>query len=301
MRDFYATLGITRSATKDEIRKAYRKLARELHPDRNPGNQAAEERFKEVARAYEVLTNESKRTLYDEFGEAGLREGFDPQSYRQYQAWQRSPGSSRGQHPDAFNIEDLLQNSGMGDVFRNRRPAAPRGRDLEATLEISFVDALRGTERELRFTAGGARDITARIPAGVRHGGKVRLRGQGAPGRRGGAAGDLLLTVSVAPHPHFWREDEDLHLNLPVTFGEAWQGAKVQVPTLDGPVAVRVPAGSSSGTKLRLRGKGARRGTDVGDLIVHVQIAVPPGPPEMERTAHELEASYPDLRADLEL
>ncbi len=299
--DLYAMLGLNKGASASEIKKAYRKLARDLHPDRNPGDKEAEEHFKQVSQAYQVLGDAKKRKLYDEFGDVGLKEGFDPEAFRQYQAWQQagggaSPGGATfdfgeglgGRGGFTFNLDDLLGGAGaaggMEDIFGGRagrrRRAPARGPDLESSVTIGFLEALTGAEKELAFQVPGAaeghRSFTVRIPAGVKDGDKVRLRGQGGAARGGGAPGDLILTVQVRNHPWFWREDDDLHVNLPVTPKEAFHGAKVKVPTIGGDVTVTVPPHTQSGAVLRLRGKGApKRGKGHGDLLAHVQIRLP--------------------------
>lgn len=321
-RDLYAILGVPRSASEQEIRKAYRALARKHHPDRNPGNKEAEEKFKDAAYASEVLLNKDKRKLYDEFGEQGLREGFNADAYRQYQ--QRASGGGAGGFPGGFGgLEDLFgrmnnqgggSRAGWGAAFqdflgdevetilggRNRR-GQRRGRDLASELTIDFMDAVRGAERELTLSSPGSnesRTIKVRIPAGVRDGGRIRLRGQGEEG------GDLVLHVHVSPHPHFRREDDNLLLSLPVTVGEAFRGAKVQVPTPDGPVTMQLPKGVKSGAKLRLKGRGVRRGTEAaGDLFAVIQIVLPGGgdSSELDAAVSEIEKHYTESpRKDLE-
>jgi curved DNA-binding protein len=286
-RDYYLLLGVDRGASSDEIKKAYRKLAKELHPDRNPGNKRAEDQFKDVASAYEVLSDPGKRALYDEFGEMGLSEGFHPEAARQAKQW--SGGGFSGSLEDLLrggggfgvpfggvgdSLEDLFARGGRGGKRRGR---STRGADLHADIQIGFVDALRGTEQTIRFEApssGESKSIRVRIPAGVAAGDKVRLRGQGAAG--GAEAGDLILTVEVRPHAQYWREGDDLHVELPVTPLEAYGGAKVAVPILDGTVSLRVPPATQSGAKLRLRGKGVKKRTgEQGDLLAHVQIRLP--------------------------
>lgn len=317
--DLYAALGVSRGATRADIKKAYRRLARELHPDRRPGDRAAEERFKRVSYAYQVLNDPQKRKLYDEFGSVGLREGFDATAYRGWQQRARGPQWSSG-------LEEILQQAqqqeggagGLHDIFsgriedllggRRRGRAGRRGRDLAASLSVGFVEALEGVEREITVAGpGGARTLKARIPAGVRDGEKLRLRGQGgpAPGRRG-ESGDLILTVSVEEHPWFWREQNDLHLRLPVTPSEAYRGARVRVPTLAGDMSLSVPAGTQSGTKLRLRGRGAPargRGNGAGDLFVHVEVQLPPqGSARVEELLEQLDEELgADVRADVRL
>jgi curved DNA-binding protein len=329
-RDLYADLGLKKGATKEEIKRAYRKLARELHPDRNPGNPKAEERFKRVAFANDVLGDERKRALYDEFGEVGLREGFDPGAFRQARSRGRAGAGPQGfgfeeifsQGPQArgrrsgfgSTLEDLF-GGGIDELFgRTGGPGGFQGRvaqpgmagkapDQESEIEVSFTDALAGTEKELTIREGQAeRNIRVRIPAGVSDGGKVRLRGQGGqtPGLE---PGDLVLTIRVGEHPLYRREDDDLHLTLPITVGEAWKGASIKVPTPQGEVSLKIPARVQSGGKLRLKGKGVpKRDGGRGDLIVHVQIRLPTGHDhaKIERAVEELETEYTeDVRAAL--
>lgn len=330
-RDLYALLGVSRTASADDIKKAYRKLARELHPDRNPGNKKAEDRFKDVSYANDVLSDPDKRKLYDEFGEIGLKEGFSADAHRQYRAWQQQGGAGPA-GGGAVDFQELLRRAaarqqqqgtsqtfsgsledlfggGLEDLLGGRRRAGrkgTRGADVESHIRIGFVDALRGGEHELAFEAPGVgqRTMKVRIPAGVPDGAKLRLRGQGMPGARGGEAGDMLLTIEVEPHPCFHRSGDDLYVELPVTVGEALKGAKVRVPTLDGDVTVRVPPRSQGGSKLRLRGKGvARRDGSRGDLIAELAVRLPDGGgARVEHLVDELEREYRhDVRAELKL
>lgn len=292
-KDFYSELGVGRKADTSEIKKAYRRLAREFHPDRNPDDVAAEERFKKVTAAYEVLGDAEKRALYDQYGEAGLREGFDPN--RAY------AGAAAG----GFDFGDFFGGAGgfnVEDLFGGRRRPA-KGRDLNAEVNISFVEAIRGCERELTVSSQNSqRKVKVKIPAGIADGGKVRVRGKGQPGR-GGPPGDLMLKVRVGEHEHFWREDGGLHVKIPVKPGEAANGGKVRVPTPGGALKVTVPAGSQSGDKLRLRGRG---GTDAKgkkvDLIVHLHVRLPEPTDEVKAALEVLDAALPEgLRDDIDL
>ena len=293
-RDLYEILGVPRTASAQQIRKAYRELARKYHPDRNPGDKQAEERFKEASYARDVLLNNEKRKLYDEFGEQGLREGFNPDAYREYQRYaqarQSAGGGGFGSLEDLLNqvggrgggagaaggwgrgFQDLFGGADVSEIFGAGRGRSRR-RDVVSDVTIDFMDAVRGAEQELSIQSPGEppRVVKVRIPAGVRDGGRIRLRGQGREG------GDLVLRVHVNPHPFFQREGDDLRLVLPITVGEAFHGAKVQVPTPNGPVTLRIPKQARAGSKLRLRGKGVRRGEHVGDLIAELQIVLPEG------------------------
>ena len=322
--DFYAVLGVPKSADADTIKKTYRKLARDLHPDKNPGNKAKETRFKKVNQAYEVLGNEGKRKLYDEFGEDALREGFDAEKARAYKQWQERAGNGGGfrgrSGGGAVNLEDLFSgavpggNAGDGDPFADlfgrasRARGAPRGpqkgRDYEQELTVDFDSAVKGTSLQLK-NPSSPEPITVRIPPGASEGSRVRIPGQGGASPNGGPSGDLILIIHVRPHPLFTREGDDLTLEVPIKVSEAIKGAKVKVPTFDGDVVVKVPAGTSSGTKLRLRGKGvARKGRPPGDLYVRFMIHVPKDvAPELITIADEIEKleKEEDVRATLKI
>ena len=324
-RDFYKILGVSRSASAEELKKAYRQLAKELHPDRNPDDKKAEERFKDVSGAYDVLSDANKRKLYDEFGEVGLREGFDPEAY--HAATQGVGGFGGGGFGEAggfdfseifgggvrggraprggpfrVNLEDLFGGASGGAYVRAPRP----GPDLASEVTIDFRDAVLGCTKELslRSSDGGDRTLKVRIPAGVKSDGKIRLRGQGGHGIDGGPAGDLVLRVKVRKHPFFSMRGRQLHVRVPVTPLEAYSGAKVNVPTPSGSVTLAIPPGSQNGAKLRIRGKGIEaKGKPRGDLIAHLEIRLPPGRSgKVEKALETVEEAFAtDPRADLKL
>jgi molecular chaperone DnaJ len=357
-KDYYRVLGLEESATAKEITKAYRKLARDLHPDKNPGDAAAEERFKEVAAAYDVLGDESKRTEYDEVRRMGPMAGMG------------GPGGPGG---FTFNVGDMAGAGGLGDLFGNLfgRGANPgaggrsrgysaggvgprRGDDITAHLTVDFKDAVHGLTTTLYLTAdaqcstchgsgakpgtspvvcsncggrgvvddnqgmfsfsspcrvcGGSgiriedpcptcrgsgiekrqREVKTRIPAGVRDGQTIRLKGRGGPGRNGGPNGDLLVELRVTPHERFGRSGDNLTVSVPITFAEAALGADIQVPTLDGtPVTLRIKPGTQTGSRHRVRGKGVVDGDRTGDLIVTVDLTVPTELTDEQRAAVE--------------
>jgi curved DNA-binding protein len=282
-QDFYKELGVGRSANADEIKKSYRKLASELHPDKRPGDKKSEARFKAVNRAYQVLSDPEKRKIYDEFGEDGLREGFDAgaaRAYREATRGGRVHAGSPGGFEDFFggggnaNIGDLF-----GDLFGQggrgrRRGGAVKGSDVAAEVTVDLPSAIRGAELRLRLQDGGD-EVTVRVPAGAGDGDRVRIAGHGAPGVMGGPPGDLLLTIRVTPHPFFERVGLDLYLDLPISPGEAYRGAKVRVPTHDGFVTLTVPPHAQSGQVARLKGKGVKRAGKQGDFFVRFQIRLP--------------------------
>ncbi len=331
--DLYATLGVTRSASKDEIRKAHRKLARKYHPDINPGNTEAEDKFKQISAAYDVLSDPEKKKLYDEFGMDGLRGGFDPEHARSYRKWRDTRESAgRPFRDESFDFD-------LGDLFgkaeRGRRRRPERAVELVAQVELDFVQALRGTEIHLRVPStrdcaacrgsgndptsaptpcvecrgtgrrqaiegpmrlmvacpecegegkirepcpacrgqgatADERDVTVRIPAGADTGDSLRVAGIG-----GEPGADLRVEVRVRPHPHFQRDKLDLTLRLPVSLEEAYCGATIEVPTPSGPVSLRIPTRSQSGSRLRLRDKGVERAGARGHLYVELDVRLP--------------------------
>jgi molecular chaperone DnaJ len=381
-RDLYADLGVKRTATADEIKKAYRKLARKHHPDVNPGNREAEEKFKRISFAYDALSDADKRKAYDEFGMDGLQSGFDPERARGFKRAQQSyAGGARGAQDFGggeqagfggrySSFEDIF-----GDLFGGARGGeagpspAQRGPDLETTLEIDLLSAIRGTTATISLRkpvecptchgagiegpgetcpecngsghtkvgtgplsfnrrcprcngtgrinqrpcsqCGGAgriervEKLNVKIPPGVDDGSRIRLAGKGGAGIGGAPPGDLYIVTRVRPHPVLQRRGQDLYLDLPVTVGEAMDGATIEVPTPDGTVKLKVPPESQSGRKLRLRGKGVpeMKGGARGDLYVVLMVHVPPDGNERVREAVKtIEESYGrNPRADLRL
>jgi curved DNA-binding protein len=305
-RDYYEVLGVPRDASDDDIRAAYRKLARQYHPDVNkePG---AEDRFKEIAEAYAVLRDSEKRERYDRLG-ADWKAGDDVSGAAGFEGFARRGGGRgfgegvRVEFGEAGDFSDFFQSffgpRGRGAARGGFDGFSTRGSDQEATLELSLEEAARGGRRKISL--GGGRDYEVNIPAGVRDGQRIRLAGEGAPGVGDGPPGDLFLRVRLKPHPRFRVEDGDLHTDLPVSPWEAALGATVELRTLTGSTRLRVPPGSSSGRKLRLRGQGlpGRRGGH-GDLYAHVKVMVPRKLSDQERELFErlAEVSNFDPRA----
>jgi molecular chaperone DnaJ len=386
MKDPYSALGVSKTAPAAEIKKAYRKLAKKLHPDMNPGDKKAEERFKEVSAAFEILGDPKKRALYDEFGEISTRPGFDEQKAREFQRQARAGGFGEGgfQGFEGFSGGAGFDPSDLGSMFedlfgrrqggtaRARRSAAEPapGDDAEASIEVDLREAVLGAEREIAVNrparcpeckgsgakpgsrsqtcpqCGGSGEVrmgglfsapcprcqgegvvrepcprcggegtvaeTARlkvkIPPGVETGSRVRLPGQGGPGQRGAEPGDLYLRITVREHPTVRVQGRDLLLDLPITPAEALAGAEITAPTFEGAVKLKIPPGSQSGRKLRLRGrglpalKGGATGAPRGDLYVVLQIVLPSDSPQAREAAAVLQRLYKnDVRKDVVL
>ncbi len=383
--DYYQTLGVSKSASDAEIKKAYRKLARKYHPDVNPGNKSAEEKFKQVSGAFEVLSNPQKRKLYDEFGEDAAKIGFDEkkaETLRSYRNAAQSGGGRvhfGGEGPGGVDLGDLFgdlfNRAGRGegaDFFSSdemeQQSGPARGEDLHTRVQLTLNEAVNGTQRSLNITRPGVcptckgsghqgrpvkcptcggtgrarrsvggvsftgacptcngtgraakpcetcggegrvpttQSLTVTIPPGVHSGSQVRLAGQGAAGVRGGPPGDLFIETEVLPHPVFKREGDNLHVDLPITVPEAIFGGDVRVPTFGGDVTVKVPPGSQSGRKLRVKGRGvpALKGNDKGDLYLTLKVMVPEGADaDAKEAAEKMKKSYVrDVRADVRL
>lgn len=382
-KDYYSILGVDRTAKTAEIKKAYRKLARKYHPDVNPGNAEAEGTFKEISQAHDVLSDPEKRKIYDEFGEEGLRAGFDPQQARQYRQWQQAGGFGGGQGTYGFydvgGDQKGFKYSGFEDVFSDLfgggRGAGPargpsRGADVESSLEVDFITAIKGgTTRvtlqrnqpcsqcggagqiplpgnpvcktcngtgQTRVAQGpfnftqpcpdcggtgrmgqrcgacggtgvvrGTETIDVKIPAGVDNGSRIRLAGKGEPGPAGGPTGNLYIVIKVRPHPVFTRDGDDLDVEVPVSISEVMSGAEITIPTVSGDVQLKIPKGTKSGQRLRLKGKGVPnlKTKKSGDMFVTVRVQVPPSDdPEALAAAQTLERFYrTDLRRGIRL
>lgn len=275
--DLYSVLGVQKTASAGEITKAYRKLAKKLHPDLNPGDTVAEDRFKRISHAYSILKDPEQRGKYDR-GEidASGQERPQQQYYREY-----AGGPEGARYHSSAGFEDIGAFSDLfGDMFggaagmrggrRGGGQFSMRGQDAQYHLDISFLDAVNGTKQRITLPDGGTLDVT--IPAGVSEGQVLRLKGKGMPGLGEGPAGDALVEVGVKPHPVFKREGNDIVVDLPISFDEAVLGGKVEVPTIGGRVAVTVPAGSNTGQTLRLKGRGVK---GKGDQLVKLTVMMP--------------------------
>jgi len=303
-KDYYQTLGVSKTAEAAEIKKAYRKLARKYHPDMNPGDKTAENKFKDINEAYEVLSDAQKREKYDRFGSqwqqysqtGGRPEDFDWSQWRSapgghtqtrtmsQEEFEQMFGGGMGGFSDFF---ETLFGGGMGGIGgmggrarrsspANRAPRPQKGQDAEQEIQISLEEAFRGSSYSLQYSDG--RRIEAKIPAGVRSGSRVRLGGQGGSGSGGGQAGDLYLKIDVRPHPLFQRDGDDLKVNISVDLYTAVLGGKVSVPTLERPVELTIPPETSNGKVFRLRGLGMpnlRQPDQRGNLLVTLQVQLP--------------------------
>ncbi|MBN2907394.1 MAG: DnaJ domain-containing protein [Rhodobacteraceae bacterium] len=308
LNDPYEALGLTKAATADEIKKAYRKLVRTSHPDLHPDDPGAEARFKAISAAYELLKDPETRRRFDAGEIDGLgAERPQRQYYRDFadasdNVYRQGRGFETDADPADIFAEFLRQQAraGGGDDFGGRGFSAP-GPDARYSLEVPFLDAVRGAETRITLPSG--QSLAVKIPQGTDDGQTLRLRGKGGAGYGGGPAGDALITVSVRPHPVFQREGDDILLTLPITIDEAILGGKVTAPTIDGPVGLTIPAGASSGRVLRLRGRGvARAGRKTrGDQRVELRIVAPPEIDEGLRDfIAEWRKSHPfDPRSDL--
>ena len=332
-RDYYDVLGVSKTATADDLKSAYRKLARKYHPDATKNDPKLTERFKEVQEAYDVLGDATKRANYDQFGHAGVGAGgpggpggagVDPyEAFRRAQQGRGNGGSRRWSAGPGVSVEDFDFGSGGGDfgsIFENlfgggrggvggggggrqrgRARAPARGQDIEHPVTLSFDQAARGTHLQLQIDRDGKLEtIDVKVPPGVKAGSRLRIKGRGE--QTGGEPGDLsILITSVGAHPYFRREGLDIYVDVPVSLYEALLGAKIEVPTLDGKLAVTIPPGTSGGAKLRIKGKGIQRGDEQGDEYAVIKVMLPRNLDEADREmVAKLKSKHPiDARADV--
>jgi DnaJ-class molecular chaperone len=295
--DLYSIIGVAKTASAEDITKAYRKLAKKLHPDLNPGDKSAEERFKKITAAYGILNDPDKRGRYDR-GEIDASGQEMPQQryYREY-----AGGAEGARYRSTAGYEDIGAFSDLfGDLFGEGggpgaragggRRFAMRGQDAQYRLEVEFLDAVNGTKTRITLPDGGTLDVA--IPAGVSDGQVLRLKGKGGAGLGEGEPGDALIEIGVRPHPVFKREGDDIVVEVPITFDEAVLGGKVEVPTIGGKVQVTVPAGANSGQTLRLKGRGVKGRSGVGDQLVKLSVVMP------ERIDDELKSFAERWRKD---
>jgi curved DNA-binding protein len=325
-RDYYEILGVPKTASADEIKRAHRKLVRKYHPDVNKDNPTATEQFKEVQEAYDVLSEPGKRSNYDQFGHAGVNGGGAPhgggagedpfEAFRRAHAQQGGGRGGAGAEDFDFNFAGGNRaggNAGFSDIFEQmfgagrgggRRgrgaPAPEKGRDIEYTVSLTFEQAVRGSTLPVQISRGGKLEvIDVKIPPGVKDGSKIRLKGKGED--IGGGAGDLYIITNVQPHPYFRRTGLDILLDVPISVYEAMLGTKVEVPTLEGKVTVTIPPGTNSHAKLRIKGRGVKKGDQVGDQYAVVKIIVPKNLNEDEQDiVHNLQTQHAvDARKDV--
>ncbi len=277
MRDPYDVLGVTRKASAEEIKQAYRKLAKKLHPDLNPGNKKAEQSFKEVSAAYDLLSDPQKKARFDrgEIDASGAERAPEQPFYKTYAEADQGARYRRFEGEDSPFADDLF-----ADLFGagTRQRFRARGLDVPYSLEVDFLEAANGAKKRVTLAEGKTLDVT--VPPGTEDGRTLRLKGQGQPGLGGGPAGDAFIEIRVRPHPFFRREGRDIHVELPVSLGEAVLGGTVNLPTVDGKVSLKIPPGSNSGTVLRLRGKGVASPAtrQRGDQLVTLRVVLPDQP-----------------------
>ncbi len=312
VKDYYKILGVSKNATKDEIKKAYRNLARKYHPDHNPDDKSAEEKFKEVQEAHEVLSDDEKRKTYDMFGSAEFRPGGQT-------TWRRAGDPGGGSYQYTYSAQDFpgfedifkdifgfgseprtrrARSRGTGDAFRDifgygSREQPVKGKDLEYQIEVDFDTAIKGGVRDITINREKLGDVTTeklsvKIPPGVSTGSRIRVQGKGESGTRGDQ-GDLYLKIKVKPHSIFRRRQDDIYLELPITIYEAALGKRVDVPTIDGTAKVAIPPGVQNGTKLRLKGKGVQnlKSKHRGDQYVEVKIVMPDNIDDKDKEIYE--------------
>ena len=336
-KDYYAILGVKKTATADDVRKAFRKLARKYHPDVNPGDKRSEEKFKELSEANEVLSDPKKRKIYDQLG--FYSDNIDPKAAEAYANSGAAHGgnpyagaggnpfggySQAGGQPADFDFRDFdfgAQQGGRGGSFRDifsgmfgggvaQEPANNAGADAEYTVQVPFWESIRGGDMKLNIQRPSSlgrmtpEPVSFRIKPGTRDGQRIRLAGKGSPGTRGGPPGDLYLIVHIGEHPIFHRDADDISMTLPILPWEAALGAKIEVPTIDGRTVLRIPPGTQTGQKLRMREKGvpsATRPGVIGDQIVEIRIVVPEIPNvEAKELWQKLEKLHPENpRAEL--
>jgi curved DNA-binding protein len=316
--DYYKTLGVPKNASQADIQKAYRELARKYHPDMNPDDKTAKKKFQQVQAAFDVLNNPEKREMYDRYGSSFETMGSGGPQGTHTWGWAPGGAGGPGAPPGGFTAEDVDLSQffgerfgeetpgGFGNIFGQFRRSAAKGRkpagtprkgaDLLHDLQIPFATAIAGGEVQIGVErpSGKTETLAVKIPAGIEEGKKIRIRGQGGPAPRGGAPGDILITIHVAPHACFQRRGNHLLVRVPVTLAEAAMGAKVDVPTPRGTVALSVPPGSSSGAKLRVKGYGVQpKNGEPGDLLAEIQIVLPKQLSDADRQAiHQIDQRY---------